>query len=466
MPLVCSFVPDRPVVIVSNRGPLSFRRDEEGRLTARRGAGGLVSGLAPLVAGTDAIWLAAPLSDGDREAAAAGQVAEAEGLRVRLLQLDEATYRMSYDVICNATLWFCVHGLYDLPRRPRIDRRWREAWEAYRAVNDAFATATAEAAPPDAVVLVQDYHVALVGPALRTARPDLATVHFTHTPWCDPDGLRPLPAEFARELVGGIAGNSASTFHTHRWANAFIASHRTFMGEAAPPRVGVTPLASDPDDLAATATSPACEQERAHLANTIGDRKLIVRVDRIELSKNILRGFHAFDELLTLHPEWRGNVVFGALLYPSREGLPEYLAYRQEVEGLVERLNARWATASWTPIMYDASDDFPRSIASLQRADVVLVNPVRDGLNLVAKEAVLVGDAAVVLSTEAGVYEELGDAGVLGVNPFDVGATADAMHEALRMDRDERARRHEQLHAIVTARTPRDWLEEQLAFSS
>jgi trehalose 6-phosphate synthase len=186
----------------------------------------------------------------------------------------------------------------------------------------------------------------------------------------------------------------------------------------------------------------------------------------IASSKNILRGFHAFDELLTLHPEWRGNVVFGALLYPSREGLPEYLAYRQEVEGLVERLNAKWATATWTPIMYDASDDFPRSIASLQRADVVLVNPVRDGLNLVAKEAVLVGDAAVVLSTEAGAYEELGDAGVLGVNPFDVGATADAMHQALSMDRDERTRRHDRLHAIVTARTPRDWLEEQLAFSS
>src|SRR5437763_1832096 len=159
------------------------------------GAGGLVSGLAPLGADTEAIWLAASLSDEDREATADGRVAEAEGLRVRLLDLDPRVSRLSYDVICNATLWFCLHGLYDLARRPRIDRHWREAWEAYRMVNDAFADAAAQVAPEGAAVLLQDYHLALVGPRLRAARPDVATVHFSHTPWCDPDGLRPLPAD-------------------------------------------------------------------------------------------------------------------------------------------------------------------------------------------------------------------------------------------------------------------------------
>jgi trehalose 6-phosphate synthase len=460
-------VPERPVVIVSNRGPLSFRRGDDGSLTAKRGGGGLVSGLAPLVEGTDALWLAAALSDEDREAASGGQVAEAEGLRVRLLDLDPSEYRMAYDVICNATLWFCLHGLYDLARRPRIDRHWHEAWEAYRAVNHAFADATAEAAPEGAAVLVQDYHLALVAPRLRAARPDLATVHFAHTPWCDPDGLRPLPQAATRELVTSMGSNLATTFHTHRWADAFVRSHRAFVGEGIPPRVGVSPLAPDPDDLAATATSPAAARQRDHLRETIGDRKLLVRVDRIELSKNILRGFHAFDELLTSSPEWRERVVFCALLYPSREGLPEYLAYRQEVEGLVERLNTKWATPDWTPILYDARDDFPRSIAALQLADVVLVNPIRDGLNLVAKEAMLVGDhSALVLSTEAGAYEELGDAGAIGVNPFDIDDTADALRQALSMDDGERRRRHEQLRAVVAARTPRDWLREQLEYAS
>ena len=456
-------MPQRPVVIVSNRGPLSFARDERG-LTARRGAGGLVSGLAPLVAGTDAIWLAAAMSDADREAAHHG-TAEEDGLRVRLLDIDPARYRMSYDVICNATLWFCLHGLFDLARRPRIDERWREAWDAYRAVNDAFADATADVAPEGAVVLLQDYHLALVGPRLRAARPDVATVHFMHTPWCEPDGLRPLPDGVARALVEGIAANTACTFHTHRWADAFAASHRAYVGEGVPPRIGVTPLAADPDDLARTASSDACAAARAALQSTVGDRKLLLRVDRIELSKNVLRGFHAFDELLTTRPEWRERVVFAAFLYPSREGLPEYLAYRQEVEGLVDRLNEKWSTSTWTPILYDARDDHPRSVAALQLADVVLVNPIRDGLNLVAKEGVLLSerDSVLVLSTEAGAWEELGGHGALSVNPFDLTATAAALHDALSMDGDERRRRHEQLHAVASARTPRNWLSEQLS---
>src|SRR4051794_10746795 len=190
---------ERPVVIVSNRGPVSFRQDGD-RLVARRGAGGLVSGLAPIVAGTDAVWLAAALSDADRAAAAQG-ITDADGLRVSLLDVDPDLHRMAYDVVCNATLWFCLHGLFDLARRPRIDHRWRDAWDAYCPVNQALPDATAEIAPEGAAVLVQDYHFALVGPRLRTLRPDLRSVHFSHTPWCEPDGLRPLPDDVAAQFV-------------------------------------------------------------------------------------------------------------------------------------------------------------------------------------------------------------------------------------------------------------------------
>jgi trehalose 6-phosphate synthase len=450
-------------VIVSNRGPVSFQHDNNGRLTARRGAGGLVTGLAPIVAGTDAIWLAAALSDADREAAAMG-ITEADGLRVQLVDFDPAAHRMAYDVVCNATLWFCLHGLFDLPRRPRIDYRWREAWEAYRAMNDVFADATAELAPEGAAVLVQDYHLALMGPRLRTLRPDLRSVHFSHTPWCDPEGLRPLPDDVAAQFVGGIAGHHASTFHTRRWASAFETSCRAVLGTEAKPSVGVSPLAPDPDDLAATGASPECVAAGRDLREVVGDRRLLVRVDRIELSKNVLRGFHAFDELLERYSEWRERVVFAAFLYPSREGLVEYLAYRQEVEGLVARLNDKWSTADWTPVHMKTSDDYPRSMAALQLADVVLVNPIRDGLNLVAMEGVLASKhcSALVLSTEAGAWEQLGDAGAIGINPFDVGATADALHAALSMTGDERENRHARLRAVVSARTPRDWLREQL----
>jgi len=454
---------NRPVVIVSNRGPVSFQ-DDNGTLVARRGAGGLVTGLAPIVAGTDAIWLAAALSDADRKAAAQG-IADADGLRVRLLDLDAGLHRMAYDVVCNATLWFCLHGLFDLARRPRIDHRWREAWDAYRAMNDAFAELVAEVAPDGAAVLVQDYHLALVGQRLQTLRPDVRSVHFSHTPWCDADGLRPLPDDVARELVAGVAGHHATTFHTHRWASAFVTSAQTVLGDGVQPTMGVTPLAPDPDDLAGVATSAACATAAAEFAEVVGDRKLLVRVDRIELSKNVLRGFHAFDDLLERHPEWRQRVVFAALLYPSREGLAEYLAYRQEVEGFAARLNDKWGTPDWTPIVMQTDDDYPRSVAALQLADVVLVNPIRDGLNLVAMESVLVSQRAstLVLSTEAGAWEQLGDAGAISINPYDIGATADALHAALTMEQSEREDRHARLHAVVSSRTPADWLREQLA---
>lgn len=455
--------PQRPVVLLSNRGPVSFTLGGDGELVPKRGAGGLVSGLSPLVAGnSDAVWVAAAMSDGDRLAAERG-IVEADGLRTRLLAPDEAVYRAAYDVVCNATLWFAHHGLFEAARRPRLDRRWHDAWDAYRHVNELFADAAADCAPDGAAVLVQDYHLCLVAPRLIAARPDLRLVHFSHTPFAPPDWLRMVPDVAADELLRGMAAHHGCTFHSRRWAAAFEACCAE-RGIVAPP-TSVTPLTVDPDDLDATAASAACAAAGARLDDVLGDRQTIVRVDRIELSKNILRGFHAFEVLLEEHAELRGRVVFVAFVYASREGLPEYLAYRTEVENLIARINARWGTSDWTPIVHDVDDDFPRSVAALQRADVLLVNPVRDGFNLVAKEGPLVNqrDGVVVLSTEAGAWDELGEAGAIGVNPFDVVATADALHTALTMPADERATRAASLRAVAAARRPADWLAEQLA---
>ena len=453
--------PDRPVVLVSNRGPVSFTLDDDGEPRGRRGAGGLVSGLAPLVAGTSTRWLAAALTPADRVAAERGLV-ESDGLQVRLLALDEDRFAEAYDVICNATLWFVHHGLFDTAHRPRYDARWRTAWDAYREVNRAFADAVAADAPPDAVVLVQDYHLCLVASALGDRRPDLTLVHFSHTPFAGPDDLARLPTAAAAELLEGMAAHQACGFHTERWASRFTQSCREVLGAA--PATFVAPLAADPDDLAGTVARPATATARAELDRLVGDRRFIVRVDRIELSKNVLRGFQAFDDLLDRYPRWRERVVLGAFLYPSREGLPEYLAYRQEVETAIEAINARWATPSWTPVLADLADDYPRSVAALQRSDVLLVNPVRDGLNLVAKEGPLVNDrdGVLVLSREAGAWPELGEA-ALGINPFDVAETADALVAGLEMADEERAGRAARLRALAGARTPADWLDEQLA---
>ena len=451
---------ERAVVLVSNRGPLSFSLNAEGGLIARRGGGGLVSALGPAVAGTGATWIAGALSEADRRAAEAG-VVEAEGFRLRSLVVDADAYRAYYDVISSGALWFVHHRLYDTARRPRIDRHWRQAWDRYRDVNAAFAQAVIDEAAEGAIVLVQDYHLSLLGTQLAAARPDLTTVHFHHTPFGGPDDLRILPEDVATELLEGLADSSACGFQAPRWSAAFEACCDEILGRRCP--TFVSPAAVEVAGIAGVAASPACEQALAGLDHQVGDRRLIVRVDRIELSKNLLRGFHAFEELLRTRPEWREGVVFAACVYPSREALPEYLAYRQETEGLIERINASWATPDWTPILYDATDDFPRSVAALRRYDALLVNPVRDGLNLVAKEGPLVNerDGVLLLSRESGAWAELGDAAT-GLNPFDVGATAEALHEALTMSDADRASQAAAVRKLAGARTPADWLADQL----
>lgn len=422
-----------------------------------------MSSLAPLLEHTGAEWIAAAISDDDRAAAERG-IVDAEGFRLLMLALDPDDYRQAYDVVSNATLWFLHHGLFDLPRRPRFDRHWRDAWDGYRRVNAAFADAVVDTAPSDAVVLVQDYHLALVGSHVRTRRPDLRMVHFTHTPFCGPNSIRVLPEYAAEELLEGMASYDACGFHSTRWARAFVACCNEVLGRA--PRTYVSPIAPDEPDLRRVADGDAAARARRELDARIGDCRLVLRVDRIELSKNLLRGFLAFDDLLRHHPEWRERVVFFAFVYPSRVDLAEYQSYRQEVEGLVGRINAEWGTSGWTPILLDTEDDFPRSVAALGRYDVLLVNPVKDGLNLVAKEGPLLNrrDGVLVLSREAGAWEELHDVAV-GINPFDVSATADALHDALSMDDETRRLRTAALRLKAGARTPRDWLDDQLRAS-
>jgi len=405
--------------------------------------------------------MAAAISEADREAAAAGTV-EAEGFRFRSLAVDPDTYRMAYDVVSNGTLWFLHHGLWDLARRPRFDRRWRAAWNAYRAVNHTFARAVIDMAPADAIVLVQDYHFALVGTWLAQERPDLRAVHFTHIPFCDPTAMRILPDDVAGELLAGMASHRSCGFHARRWAVNFEACCQELWGWT--PATFVSTLAPDHDDIDGVASSAESVEQAQLLDEALGGRRLILRVDRIELSKNLLRGFLAFEELLRTRPEWRGQVVFAAFVYPSREGLPEYLAYRQEVETLAARINSQWGVPGWTPILLDTSDNFPRSVAALRRYDLLLVNPVRDGLNLVAKEGPLLNErhGVLALSREAGVWEELSGV-ALEVNPFDVAGTADVLAAGLAMDEPDRATHAAELRKLAAARTPRDWFDDQLA---
>ena len=451
-------------MLVTHRGPYRFSERDDGSFEPKRGAGGLVSALLPLVQRDDIgerpSWVAAAIDAGDRAAVAAG-AATVPGLDLHLLALDPALHRMHYDVISNAVLWFLHHGLFDLARRPRFDKHLREAWDGYVAVNAAFADVVAQDAPEGEQVLVHDYHLALVPGMVTAVRPDLRVTHFTHTPFCGPNSIRVLPTDMAEAMCTSM-GTVTAGFHTRRWAAAYTASAHE-MGCAEITQPYAAPLGPDPDALAEVAAGDGVARAAAELDELVGDRKLLLRADRTDLSKNIVRGFHVYDALLETRPTWRERVVFVAMLNRSRSNLAEYLAYEQEIDQAAARVNDRWATDDWQPVVVDTRDDYEETVAGFTRYDALLVNPVKDGLNLVAKEGPLVNqrNGVVVLSPEAGAYEELHDA-VLPVHPYDIEQGADALHTALVMPDDERVARATALRDLAAVHTPRTWLDELL----
>jgi trehalose 6-phosphate synthase len=461
------------VLVASNRGPVSYTVDDDsgGSLRARRGGGGLVSGLSAIGPDTNAVWVCAALGDGDREAVrrADGGLLPTEdtgGQRVRMLDIDAEVHADAYNGIANSVLWFVHHMLYQTPLEPVFDAGFRRQWAAYEAYNRAFAEALAEEAAEGAAVLIQDYHLALAPRMLRRLRPDLRIGHFSHTPWAPPDYFRLLPDDIAAELLSGILGADRAAFLTQRWADAFKDCCHAVLGPGIPSgtRIGVHGLGADGDFLRKRAHEPDVDERMAALRQEIGEgRRTIVRVDRTELSKNIVRGLLAYRQLLDDHPEWREKVVHVAFAYPSRQDLAVYRDDTAEVQRVAEEINARYGTPGWTPVELHVKDDFARSLAAYRLADVALVNPIRDGMNLVAKEIPLLSDegCALVLSREAGAYEELG-ADAIVVNPYDVTGTAEALHEALSLPREERAERSKRLAAAATALPPARWFLDQL----
>ncbi|MEC4020051.1 alpha,alpha-trehalose-phosphate synthase (UDP-forming) [Streptomyces sp. H27-D2] len=476
------------ILVASNRGPVSYSLRDDGSLAAKRGGGGLVSGLSAIGPDADALWVCAALGDGDREAARRATEGHLDpedsgGQHVRMLDIPEDVFTAAYNGIANSVLWFIHHLLYQTPLEPAFDAEFRRDWAAYEAYNAAFADALAAEAAQGAVVLVQDYHLSLVPGLLRELRPDLRIGHFSHTPWSPPDYYRLLPDDVAEQLLRGILGGDRAAFLTDRWARSFADCCAAVLGagvargedgelrvthEGRTTRLGVHGLGADAEFLRARSHAPDVEERLTALREQIGGterqpRKTIVRVDRTELSKNIVRGLLAYRRLLTDRPEWRERVVHVAFAYPSRQDLTVYREYTAEVQRVADQINEEYGTPGWLPVVLHVKDDFARSLAAYRLADVALVNPIRDGMNLVAKEVPVVSDegCALVLSREAGAAAELSEDALL-VNPYDVTATARALHEALSMEPGERAERTKRLAVAATALPPQEWFLGQL----
>ena len=472
----------RSLLVAANRGPVSISAGAGGREEVRRGGGGLVSGMVSALSEVDGLWVCAALNDRERAAARRapdGHLGEAGydtgGLDVRMLPLDPSTFARAYNGIANSTIWFIQHLLYDSANTPVFDTGWRRLWAAYERYNRTFADALAAEAAPGAKVMVQDYHLNLVPRELREQRDDLHIAHFTHTPWAPPEQFGMLPTAVAREILTGLLGADHVGFHSRRWSEAFLRCCDRFLDadvdlaagtvrwQGRTVRTGVHPLGTAADEIRAKAHDEDAEAGLAHLREVIGDRKVISRVDRTELSKNIVRGLLAYRELLRLRPEWHGRIVHVAYAYPSRTDIPEYREYTAAVQRAGREIEQEFGTDDWDPVLLEVANDYPGSLAALRLADVLLVNPVRDGMNLVAEEGVVLSehDCAVVLSREAGIADQYGQDALL-VNPYDVTETAEALHAALSMPAAERQERWKRLLSAATALPPADWFRQQL----
>lgn len=453
----------RKLIVVSNRGPLGYARDEAGHRVARRGAGGLVTALRPLVSQHEVTWIASALSDEDRVAAAEGTIAETarDGApyRLRFVDHDPAAYDLYYNVVANPVLWFVQSGLWDLKHPVEgLEEAWRDGYEV---VNRAFADAVCAELErePEAAVFFHDYHLYVAPRLVRERAPGAVLSQFLHIPWVGPEGWRVLPPELVRAVHEGLLANDVIGFHTERWRRAFLDSCAALDLEVGDRLVTAHPIAPDVAEFEELAESPAVLERERELVQDRPER-LILRVDRTDPSKNVWRGLEAFELLLERRPDLRGRVVLLAFLDPSRQSIPEYVEERARIEAAAARLEQRFPGA----LRLRIADDFPQSVAAYKQFDVLLVNAISDGLNLVAKEAPLVNtrDGVVVLSVNAGAYEELGP-WVLPVEPYDVEGQADALERALELPAAERKERIEAIRRFVREHDLGAWIAAQLS---
>ncbi len=472
---------DRPLVLVSNRGPVTYQDDG----SLKRGTGGLVTALTGLASHRDAIWIASAMTDRDVEVSREHddhpftvEAPHGGEFRVRFVASDPDAYDGFYNVIANPMLWFIQHYLWDQSNAPDIRRQEVDAFEhGYNTVNEDLARAVLEEieGEEEPVVMVHDYHFYTLPAMIRRERPDVFLHHFIHIPWTQPDAWRVLPKDIRDQIFNGLLANDIVGFHTRSYRRNFLQCCRDLMDLDVDMESGVVhcgdrevwvrayPL---PIDYEATRSTAARDRVTEFEEKLLKRRReySILRVDRADLSKNVLRGFTGFDIFLEQHPEFSERITFTAQLMPSRTDVPEYAEYLERIEALVAVVNHRHGTPDWMPIDLKLRDDLEEAMSNYKHYDVMMVNAMFDGMNLVAKEGPLVNerDGVSILSENTGAHEELGEFS-LSVNPFDVQELADAIYTALTMSGEERARRAKGLKEIVTSRDPGDWIDDQIA---
>jgi trehalose 6-phosphate synthase len=483
--LIKQVLQTKGLIIAANRGPVTLHQNEDGETVYQRAGGGLVTALLGLASHVDATWVAAASSDLDRETKSVQIPIGEEGNQIRLefLTPEQDVYDGYYNVIANPLLWFLQHSMWDFILSPTIDASTWEAWNrGYVQMNSLFAERIAqqvrEYARPT-VVMFQDYHLYLAPTFLRMLLPPgmrTTLMHFIHIPWPGTEDWGFLPPPIRESILKGLCSVDLLGFQTRADGLNFLRTVESYL-----PRARVSyhngrvkfknhythvrdfPISIDVDALRELASSADVAMLRGQLMEYTAGGQLIVRVDRSEPSKNIVRGFQAFDALLDKYPEHRGKVKFLAMIVPSRMAVSEYQDYLDELMAAAGRINAKYGSSDWEPVRVMIGENYPRAVAALQLYDVLMVNSIADGMNLVAKEGPIVNqcDGVLVLSERTGAAQQLGP-GAIVISPCDIYDTSEGLHQALTMPERERRRRALRLREGIEREDIQTWLCWQL----
>ena len=475
----------RPLILVSNRGPVEHQMSGNGWPEARRGSGSVVTAFNSLAQKFEFTWVASAMGEGDRVVSENGQGPHIKSplpgheINLRYVVTPRRVYHKYYNILCNPLLWFLQHYMWNPPYNPNVDTAVHDAWESgYIPVNQAFANAViseAQALEQAPIVIGHDYHLYLMPEFVRKEVPEAVIQHFVHIPWPTPQYWHMIPDYIIRRICESLCTTDLLGFQTIGDVRCFLDTVEEFVPDVTVDRtshtvarngrttsVKVYPISINVEEVQRIANTPRALDYENRLSADTGD-VTIVRIDRAEPNKNIVRGFRAYELMLTRYPELKGKVKFLAFLVPSRTHIRQYQRYMDEIQQVIQQINNNHGTDDWQPIVPFIENNYTQAIAGMKLYDVLLVNTIIEGMNLVAKEGPVVNnrDGVLVLSHSSGVYQQLSD-GAISVSPTDIEGTMEALHQAITMSAEDRKARAARMLNSVCREDINHWLYQQM----
>ncbi len=474
------------LIIATNRGPVEYYMDQDKTLRSRRGEGGVVTALIEAMPSMDTTWIALAMTEGDRMAVQQAHDGllrpplPSQRTQLRYVTVPKGVYHNHYDIVSNQVLWFLQHYLFEhsaaFPTFEQILHAWENGYsKANAAIADA-VSAQIERNQSSTIVALHDYHLYLAPTLIRHHHPSIIMQQFIHIPWPEVRYWQShLPTEITQAIYNGLLGNNILGFQTKRDAQNFLEgvpallndvavdvedaaivrqSHRTLVRDY--------PISISVSEERRIIHSAAGKRAAQHIRPLLGEQT-IMRVDRIEPTKNIVQGFQAYAYILERHPELYEKVTFLAFLVPSRQTLSIYRKYREEILKLIEHINQKFGRNEWTPIQAFVQNNRTQALAALQFYDVLLVNPLIDGMNLVAKEGPIVNqrNGVLILSRTSGAFQQLEEASI-PISPADMVETAEALYKALTLSPEERRQKAELARQSVEHNDLKTWIAQQV----